>query len=105
MTQTNLPVLYLRDSVLLPYNDIRIEFSDELNKNILDIAESNYDNYILLINLSDPLEVEPDTGILPRIGILGRIKSKLSLPNGIMRVVLTGIDRVEIVSVNNNDNI
>ena len=34
MTQTNLPVLYLRDSVLLPYNDIRIEFSDELNKNI-----------------------------------------------------------------------
>ena len=105
MTQTNLPVLYLRDSVLLPHNDIRIEFSDELNKNILDIAESNYDNYILLINLSDPLEVEPDTGILPRIGILGRIKSKLSLPNGIMRVVLTGIDRVEIVSVNNNDNI
>ena len=105
MTQTNLPVLYLRDSVLLPYNDIRIEFSDELDKNILDIAESNYDNYILLINLSDPLEVEPDTGILPRIGILGRIKSKLSLPNGIMRVVLTGIDRVEIVSVNNNDNI
>ena len=105
MTQTNLPVLYLRDSVLLPYNDIRIEFSDELNKNILDIAESSYDNYILLINLSDPLEVEPDTGILPRIGILGRIKSKLSLPNGIMRVVLTGIDRVEIVSVNNNDNI
>ena len=105
MTQTNLPVLYLRDSVLLPYNDIRIEFSDELNKNILDIAESSYDNYILLINLSDPLEVEPDTGILPRIGILGRIKSKLSLPNGIMRVVLTGIDRVKIVSVNNNDNI
>ena len=105
MTQSNLPVLYLRDSVLLPYNDIRIEFSDELNKNILDIAESSYDNYILLINLSDPLEVEPDTGILPRIGILGRIKSKLSLPNGIMRVVLTGIDRVEIVSVNNNDNI
>ena len=105
MTQTNLPVLYLRDSVLLPYNDIRIEFSDELDKNILDIAEGSYDNYILLINLSDPLEVEPDTGILPRIGILGRIKSKLSLPNGIMRVILTGIDRVEIVSVNNNDNI
>ena len=105
MTQTNLPVLYLRDAVLLPYNDIRLEFSDELDKNILDIAESSYDNYILLINLFDPLEVEPDTGGLPRIGILGRIKSKLSLPNGIMRVVLTGIDRVEIVSVNNNDNI
>lgn len=105
MTQTNLPVLYLRDAVLLPYNDIRLEFSNELDKNILDIAESSYDNYILLINLFDPLEVEPDTGGLPRIGILGRIKSKLSLPNGIMRVVLTGIDRVEIVSVNNNDNI
>lgn len=103
MTQTNLPILYLRDVVLLPFNDTRLEFSSDNDKKILNIAESNYDGYVLLINLNDPLEEEPDYNTLPDIGILGKIKSKIDLPNGITRVVMTGIDRVEIVSINNND--
>ena len=103
MTQTNLPILYLRDVVLLPFNDIRLEFSNDIDKKILNIAESNYDGYVLLINLNDPLEEEPDYNTLPNIGILGKIKSKIDLPNGITRVVMTGIDRVEIVSINNNN--
>ena len=103
MTQTNLPILYLRDVVLLPFNDTIIEFSSDNVKKILNIAESNYDGYVLLINLNDPLEEEPDYNTLPDIGILGKIKSKIDLPNGITRVVMTGIDRVEIVSINNNN--
>ena len=105
MTQTNLPILYLRDVVLLPFNDTRLEFSNDIDKKILNIAESNYDGYVLLINLNDPLEEEPDYNTLPDIGILGKIKSKIDLPNGITRVVMTGIDRVEIVSVTNNNDI
>ncbi len=103
MTQTNLPILYLRDVVLLPFNDTRLEFSNDIDKKILNIAESNYDGYVLLINLNDPLEEDPDYNTLPDIGILGKIKSKIDLPNGITRVVMTGIDRVEIVSINNNN--
>lgn len=103
MTQTNLPILYLRDVVLLPFNDIRLEFNNDIDKKILNIAESNYDGYVLLINLNDPLEEDPDYNTLPDIGILGKIKSKIDLPNGITRVVMTGIDRVEIVSINNNN--
>ena len=105
MTQTNLPILYLRDVVLLPFNDIRLEFSNDIDKKILNIAESNYDGYVLLINLNDPLEEDPDYNTLPDIGILGKIKSKIDLPNGITRVVMTGIDRVEIVSVTNSNDI
>lgn len=103
MTQTNLPILYLRDVVLLPFNDTRLEFSNDIDKKILNIAESNYDGYVLLINLNDPLEEDPDYNTLPDIGILGKIKSKIDLLNGITRVVMTGIDRVEIVSINNNN--
>lgn len=77
--------------------------SNDIDKKILNIAESNYDGYVLLINLNDPLEEEPDYNTLPDIGILGKIKSKIDLPNGITRVVMTGIDRVEIVSINNNN--
>ena len=105
MTQTNLPILYLRDVVLLPFNDTRLEFSNDIDKKILNIAESNYDGYVLLINLNDPLEEDPDYNTLPNIGILGKIKSKIDLPNGITRVVMTGIDRVEIVSVTNSNDI
>lgn len=105
MTQTNLPILYLRDVVLLPFNDTRLEFSNDIDKKILNIVESNYDGYVLLINLNDPLEEDPDYNTLPNIGILGKIKSKIDLPNGITRVVMTGIDRVEIVSVTNSNDI
>lgn len=97
MMETNLPILYLRDVVLLPYNEIRLEFTDLKDKNILDYAEKNHDGHVLLVNLVDPLEESPSVNELPKIGILSKIRSKLELSNGAMRVVLTGIDRVEIL--------
>ena len=35
---------------------------------------------------------------LPKVGILGKIKSKIDLPNGMVRVVIVGIDRVEVLN-------
>ena len=98
MFETNLPILYLREVVLLPFNEIRLEFTDEKEKGVLNHAEKNHDGHLLLVNLKDPLEESPLISELPKIGILGKIRSKLELPNGTMRVVLTGIDRVEILS-------
>ena len=34
MMETNLPILYLREVVLLPYNEIRLEFNDDKDKNV-----------------------------------------------------------------------
>ena len=98
MMETNLPILYLREEVLLPYNEIRLEFSEDKDKKIINHADKTRDGHILLVNLHDPLEESPLISELPKIGILGKIRSKLELPNGIMRVVLTGIDRVEILN-------
>lgn len=98
MVETNLPILYLREVVLLPYNEIRLEFTDGKDKEILSNSEKLHDSHLLLVNLSDPLEESPSFNELPKIGILGKIKSKIDLPNGITRVVLLGIDRVEISS-------
>lgn len=98
MTITNLPILYLREEVLLPFNEIRLEFTLDKDKEILNIAEKYHDSHILLVNLIDRLEEEPELNNLPKYGILGKIKSKIVLPNGIARVIITGIDRVEIVN-------
>lgn len=96
MVETNLPILYLREVVLLPYNEIRLEFTNDNDKEVLSLAEKRYDGHILLVNLLDPLEEEPDINELPSICIMSKIKSSLALPNGITRVVLTGVSRVSV---------
>lgn len=98
MTITNLPIIYLRKEVLLPFNDIRLEFTNDKDKDVLDASEKFHDGHLLLVNLIDRLEENPDLNSLPKYAILGKIKSKIVLPNGVIRVVITGIDRVEIVN-------
>ena len=98
MVETNLPVLLLRNVVILPYNELRIELSTDADKEIVNISENNHDNYLLFVNLYDSLEENPSIRKLPKIGILGKIKTKLELPNGVMRLVITGIDRVEVLN-------
>ena len=105
MVETNLPILFLRDVVLLPYNELRIEFSKEYEKKILEISEKRHDNHILFVNLMDSLEEKPNIRKLSKIAILGKIKTKLELPNGIVRIVAVGIDRVEVLNyIENDDN-
>ena len=98
MVETNLPILFLRDVVLFPYNELRIEVSSEFEKKVLDISEKRHDNHILFINLLDKYEEKPNIRKLPKMGILGKIKTKLELSNGVVRLVVVGIDRVEIVN-------
>ncbi len=103
MVQTNLPVLLLKDTVLFPYNEIRLEFSTSKEKLVLETAYQYYDQQILLLNLNDPLEENPNLDDLPTIGVVGKIKSKLSLSNGNVRVVIAGLERVQVVNYLEND--
>ena len=103
MVQTNLPVLLLKDTVLFPYNEIRLEFSTSKEKLVLETAYQYYDQQILLLNLNDPLEENPNIDDLPTIGVVGKIKSKLSLSNGNERVVIAGLERVQVVNYLEND--
>jgi ATP-dependent Lon protease len=103
MVETNLPVLFLRDTVILPYNELRIEVSSELEKRIINISEKNHDGHILFINIPNIAEDKPNVRKLPKIGILGKIKTKLALPNGVIRLVIVGIDRVEVINYLEND--
>lgn len=104
MVETNLPILYLREEVLLPFNELRLEFTLDKDKEILNIAEKYHNSHLLLVNLVDRLEEEPDVDKLSKYAILGKIKSKIVLPNGVARVVITGIDRVEIINYIETEN-
>ena len=103
MVETNLPIIFLKDHILLPYNELRLEITNENDKMVLNNSELSHDSHLLLINLPDPLEVNPSMRELPKVGILGKIKSKIELPNGIVRLVVVGIDRVEILNYIENE--
>ena len=103
MVETNLPVMFLRDLVILPYNEFRLEITSEYDKTVFNISDRDKDGYILLVNLIDILEEKPEIRTLSKVAILAKVKSKLVLPNGSIRAVIMGIDRVEVLNYIDND--
>ena len=103
--KSNLPVLLLKNMVLFPYNEIRIELDSSEDKKIITLAESCYDNKILIVNPKDSLEVNPDIDELPNFGIVGKIKMKLDMPNGKTRIIILGESRVKIFAYSKDEGI
>ena len=103
MVETNLPVFFLREVVLFPYNELRLELSTDYEKSIIKYSEIGHDSHLLFVNVSDTLEEKPNIRKLSKIAILGKIKTKLELPNGNMRLTVTGIDRVEVINYIEDD--
>ena len=44
MENTLLPVILLKNIILLPYNELRLEFDNESSENIISVAEERYNN-------------------------------------------------------------
>lgn len=78
----NLPVLLLKELILLPSNDIRLEFDNDISSSIIDVAEIFHNNNIFIVSQNNPLEEHPDIDDLPKVGVVGKINHKLNLPNG-----------------------
>ncbi len=97
----NLPVLLLKNLILLPCQEVRLELNNTLSKHIIDLANYLYSDKILVICPSDTRETHPTEKDLPKVGVLGKIKSKIELPNGNYRVVLTGLNRVKVLEYRN----
>jgi len=105
MVKTNLPVLLIRNMVLFPHSEMRLEFDNENDKKLLSLAESYYNSSILVVNPKDNLEIDPDVSELPKIGIVANIKMKIEMPNGKTRIILSGVNRVKVHTYNKEDNI
>ena len=53
MTKTSLPVLLIRNMVLFPWSEIRLEFDSDNDKKVISLAESFYENNIVIVNPKD----------------------------------------------------
>lgn len=92
------PILIMRNMMIFPSSEARIELVEKVDKDIIKIASNFYDNEILIVNLDDKLEQEPGLNELSNYGILGKIKMKIEMPNGKSRVVIEGLRRVLITN-------
>ena len=98
MDKRRLPILVLKNIILFPHSEIRIEVENESDKELISLAESYYNKHILIIYPEDELEESIDKNLFPRIGIIGYISMKLDLPNNKTRIVIKGLNRVNVTS-------
>ena len=96
MLKTKLPVIVLRNIILLPHGEIKLEISNAVDKKIINNSITNNNGYILLIssycNFDEKLEISD----LPNAGIIGKISNNFDLPNGNIRISVTGINRAQV---------
>ena len=104
MIKSNLPVILLKNLVLLPYQDVRVEIKSSVSKKVTEISKLYHDSEVLVVCPLNSLEEKPDASDLPKVGVVGKIKSVIDLPNGNMRVIITGLYRVKVISYVNYSN-
>lgn len=96
MKKINLPVILLKGIVLLPNNDLRLEFENNESKNILSLSEFFHDNKLLVVSQINFLEESTKVQDLPKIGVIAKINHKMELPNGNVRVTISGLSRAYV---------
>lgn len=89
-------VMIINDMVIFPNNEVRIEYDNNYDKQMVDIVDKIEDNLMLIVNPINDDNI--DVTSFPKYGILGRLKLKMNVPNGKTRIVIEGLDRVEISS-------
>lgn len=89
-------VLIINDIVIFPNNEVRIEYDNSFDRQMIDIVDKIEDNLMLIVNPIDESEINVTS--FPKYGVLGRLKLKMNVPNGKTRIVIEGIERVELSS-------
>jgi len=91
-------VMLLKNLVILPFQEIKLELKDEISKNIIKISSKKYNNRVLIVSPINTLDNDPSVEDLPNVGVIAYIKNKIELANGNLRVTLKGEKRVKILN-------
>ncbi len=94
-TIKNIPVLTLRDVVVYPHMVIPLFVGREKSIKALDEAMES-DKQILLVAQRNAEVDEPNVDDIFEIGTLATILQLLKLPDGTLKVLVEGVDRVQI---------
>ena len=73
----NIPVILLKNLVILPNQEIKLELNNVISGKAINEAEYNFKGEILVIAPIDALEEDPSVDDLPKVGVIARIKNKI----------------------------
>lgn len=96
MLKTKLPVIVLRNIILLPHGEIKLEISNDVDKKIIKNSIFNNNGYILLISPYCIFDEKIEIYNLPKVGIIGKITNNFDLPNNHIRISVTGVNRSKV---------
>ena len=95
-------VLVINDMVIFPNTEVRIEYDNTYDKPMIDMVSRIGNNLMIIVN---PIEEHANSiTSLPKYGVLGRLKLKMNVPNGKTRLVIEGLDRVELYDLIEENN-
>ncbi len=99
---TNLPVLPLRDVVVYPHMVIPLFVGRDRSIQAIDLAMDD-NKKIVLIAQKNPDQDDPKEADLYEVGTLATILQLLKLPDGTVKVLVEGEQRVSIDNIHAND--
>ena len=91
----NIPVIILKQLIILPNQEIKLEISNIISQKTVAEATLKYNNEILVIAPIDSFEEDPGVEDLPKVGVIAKIKSRIATNRG-MQIKLRGIKRVAV---------
>ena len=93
---SKLPVMLLKKLILLPNQEVKLELNNEFTKEVILLATKEFNKEVVIVCPKNELEEIPDVDDLPFIGVVGKIRSKIELTNGHVRIKLIGLHRIKI---------
>ncbi len=97
-----LPAIALRGTTILP--DMIVHFDISREKSVRAVEESMLrDQNIFLITQKDPTVEEPGMLDLYKTGTIAKIKQVVKLPKHVLRILVEGLERAELLSFVNDD--
>ncbi len=94
-----LPLLPLRDVVVFPHMVIPLFVARPRSVAALNKAMSDSSNHIILVSQKAASIYEPGPNDIYETGVLAKVLQLLKLPDGTLKVLVEGLDRVEIQEV------
>ncbi len=97
-----IPVLPLRDSLVLPYMLFPILVGREQSVEAVERAAKSH-KFILLVAQKDSTKDDPAAEDLHRVGTVARILQVLKLPNGLLKVLVDGVSQAFVKKFYNDN--
>ena len=91
----SIPVILLKELIILPNQEIKIELNNLISRKIIKYAIDNNLN-VLVVTPLNIIEEEPSVDDLPKIGVIAKVKNRIQLADGSIRITLRGIGRCSV---------